>query len=498
MSFFAKKAKGEKKGSIRRRLIIYTILLFALVIALFWVINVQLLEPFYNLNIENSLKETADKYAGVIERYGDIEDATAPDGINAQFYDEINLIAMHDENLSGKCMDIANSSGINILHMHQMASECLLHPTKDSMFGDWRDEDWNTNSTIALRLLTMENGELNVTVNEGENRQRVVGQTVGNYVILVSTDLQRIDEATSILQTQMPVIAIFVLLIGIIAAYIFSHSMAKPITDISVAARKMASGDYSARVQKPISGEIGTLAQDFNTMANEVQRTSALQNDLLANISHDLRTPLTLIKGYAETVRDLTGENKQKRNEQLNIIMDESDRLSGLVSNVLELSKFSSNTQQMHLVKFDLAQLCEEAASVYEDICTKSGYNLQVNTQGVCEVVADPEQLSRALHNLLSNALRHVGEDGFIGIECIKLPDRLRVSVIDHGEGIPEHELPHIFDRYYRTRASSGKVGTGLGLSITKAILQNHGFNYGVLSEVGKGSEFYFEVEFKK
>ncbi len=494
MNFGTKKSKGEKKGSIRRRLIVYTVFLFAFVIALFWVISIQLLEPFYNLSIESSLDETVQKYAQIIEKYGDIEDETSPDGINAQFYDEINILAMQDENLNGKCMDIANSSGINILHMHQMASECLLHPTTESMFGDWRDEDWNTNSTIRLRLLTMENGNLNITVSEGEMRQRVVGHTVGDYVVLVSTDLQRIDEATMILQIQMPIIAAFVLLIGIIAAYIFSHSMAKPINEISVAARKMATGDYSARVYKLTNGEIGTLAQDFNTMASEVQRTSRLQNELLANISHDLRTPLTLIKGYAETVRDLTGENTQKRNEQLNIIMDETDRLSGLVSSVLELSKVSSNTQQMNLVQFDLAQLCEEAASVYEDLCNKNGYNLQVIAPDICEIVADPEQLSRALHNLLGNAIRHVGTDGYIGIECIRFADRLRVAVKDHGEGIPPNELPHIFNRYYRTRASSGKTGTGLGLSITKAILQNHGFSYGVLSEVGKGSEFWFEI----
>ncbi len=494
MGFGAKKTRSEKKGSIRRRLIVYTVFIIALVITLFWVISVQLLEPFYNLSIESSLEETSQKYAQIIEKYGSIEDYTSPDGINPDFYDEINLIAMQDENLSGKCMDIANASGINILHMHQMASECLLHPTTESMFGDWRDEDWNTSSTIRLRLLTLENDKLNVTINEGEFRQRVLGQTVGDYIILVSTDLQRIDEATMILQIQMPIIAVFVLLIGIIAAYIFSHSMAKPINALSVAARKMATGDYSARVYKLTNGEIGTLAQDFNTMASEVQRTSRLQNELLANISHDLRTPLTLIKGYAETVRDLTGENKQKRNEQLNIIMDESDRLSGLVSSVLELSKVSSNTQQMNLVHFDLAQLCEEAASVYEDICNKNGYNLQVTAPDICKIVADPEQLSRALHNLLGNAIRHVGPDGYIGIECIRLSDRLRVAVKDHGEGIPPHELPHIFNRYYRTRASSGKVGTGLGLSITKAILQNHGFSYGVTSEVGKGSEFWFEI----
>ncbi len=486
--------RKEKKGSLRRQFIIYTVLLFTLVIALFWLINVQLLEPLYNQRIENSLNDTMQLYSQIIEDFGDIEDEYSTDGINLEFFTLINEVAMKDEDLSGKCMDIANSSGKNILHMHQLASECLLHPTQEGMFGDWRDSDWNTNSTIALRLLTKQNGELQVTVTEGENRQRVLGQTAGDYIVLVSTDLQRIDEATSILQTQMPIIAAFILIIGVIAAYIFSHRMAKPISEISSAARKMAVGDYSARVQKLARGEIGTLADDFNTMANEVQRTSQLQNELLANISHDLRTPLTLIKGYAETVRDINGDNEDKRNSGMNIIIDESDRLSGLVNSVLELSKVSSKALQMNKVKFDIAQLCEESASVYEDICNKNNYLLEIKTPEVCEVVADAEQISRVLHNLLGNAVRHVGPDGYIGIECLKLNGKVRIMIKDHGIGIPPEELPHLFDRYYRTRASAGKTGTGLGLSIAKAILENHNFNYGVISEVGKGSEFWFEI----
>ncbi len=494
MSFKKNNFKTKNKGSIRKQLTIYTIILLAFVIALFWLISIQLLEPVYNNNIKRSLNSTAEKYSEIIEKYGIIEDENSLDGINEDFYYEINAIAMDDENLSGKCMDISDSDGINILHMHQLGSECLLHPTKESMFGEKNNADWNTSSTIGLRVLTMENGELDVTVTEGDNRQRVIGETAGDYVLLVSTDLQRIDEATMILQTQMPYIAFFVLFAGIIGAFIYSRRITKPISDISSAARKMAVGDYSARVQKLSGGELGTLAADFNTMANEVERTSQLQGELLANISHDLRTPLTLIKGYAETVRDISGENAQKRNAGMNIIIDESDRLSGLVNSVLELSKISSNTQPMNLVQFDLAQLCEEAASVYEDICRKNNYYLHVDTPQSCEIVADPDQISRAIHNLLGNAVHHVGNDGFIGISCTRLPDRIRVSITDHGEGIPQEDLPHIFDRYYRTRASAGKTGTGLGLSITKAILQNHGFLYGANSTVGVGSEFYFEI----
>ena len=257
----------------------------------------------------------------------------------------------------------------------------------------------------------------------------------------------------------------------------------------------MAQGNYKVQVPTEGDDEIGRLAEDFNHMAGEVFRTSQLQKDLLANVSHDLRTPLTLIKGYAETVRDLTGDDAERRTDQMNIIVDETDRLTSLVNSVMELSKVSSGTDRPEPVAFDMAELCEEVAERYDAVCAQNGYHLELDTAEYCPTFADPDMMERVLHNLLGNALHHLGEDGVFILRAHPTEEGIRVEVEDHGPGIPPDELPHLFDRYYRSRSDAGKQGTGLGLTITKAILQCHGFRFGVQSTVGAGTIFWFVMK---
>ena len=282
-----------------------------------------------------------------------------------------------------------------------------------------------------------------------------------------------------------------------VAAWLFSRWFTRPLTQLSRAAREMAGGNYDVRVEPTRSSEeLLQLSEDFNHMASEVKKAAQLQRDLLANVSHDLRTPLTLIKGYAETVRDITGENPDRRTEQLNIIVDETDRLSGLVNSVMELSKVSSGVEKPQMVLFDMAQLCEEVAERYEAVCAQNGYTLKLEADAPCLVGADPAMMERVLHNLLGNAMHHIGEDGVFVLRCIpRAEGGARIEVEDHGEGIAAADLPYIFDRYYRSRSDAGKVGTGLGLSITKAIFQSHGCRFGVNSTPGAGTTFWFTLD---
>ena len=292
----------------------------------------------------------------------------------------------------------------------------------------------------------------------------------------------------------MPAIFVCMLALAVGVSWLLSRWLTRPLSELSSAAKKMADGDYSVRVSVPHSDEIGRLAEEFNHMADQVSRSAQLQRELLANVSHDLRTPLTLIKGYAETVRDLTGDDAAKRTDQLNVIVDETDRLSGLVNSVMELSKVSSGTEQPQRVRFDMSQLCEEVARRYEAVCAQNGCRLQLQADEPAMVSADPAMMERVLHNLLGNAMHHVGEDGVFILRVVPKEGCARVEVEDHGAGITPEDLPYIFDRYYRSRSDAGKVGTGLGLSITKAILRGHGFRFGVDSTVGKGTTFWFEA----
>lgn len=490
-------SKKKHIFSIRTKLMTFVIGLCALLIGLVWFINVPLLEPLYHRQIKTDLSRITSTVVDLIGKYGDIEYYNA-EGVlqtSAEFETEINSLNLP---LSGKCIDISGSSNLHVMGYEGLQEHCLLHPIKDkNIFGMSKQAKyWDSGLALALRAETQRTGIIVTTLNSERPgvSQLVVSQKAGNYTVTVSTDLERVGEASKIFRNQLQGVGLLLIIISIIGAYFFSRWFSKPLTQMSKAAREVARGNYNVNVDVKGKDELAELCDDFNKMTKEVSRTSQLQSDLIANISHDLRTPLTLIKGYAETVRDLTGEIPQKRTEQLSVIVDETDRLSGLVNSVMELSRISSGAQQPVLVKFDLSQLCEEIAYRYTDICHKNDYTLDVATNCECVVSADPDQLSRVLHNLLSNALHHVGNDGYIALRVIKSDKLARVEIEDHGEGISEDDLPYIFDRYYRTRASEGKVGTGLGLSITKAVLQNHNFAYGVTSMIGSGTKFWFEI----
>lgn len=490
------RAQSKRVSSIRWELMLFTGLLCVGLISLVWLLNVYLLEPVYNYTIKRELENTAETYAELLEKYGTIEDGASATGINIAFMEELSKLD-NDALLSGKCLDISGVDGYNLLHAHYLSGECHLHPNIPNGFGEKRDVLWNSRYVLGLRAIVLSDGDMSFPLSYNNGTQYVYCKNVDNkYVIMVSTDLDRISQASGVISSQMPFVAITVLILGLISAWIFSRWFSKPLNEISSAARDMAKGNYKTRVSVAKNDEIGILAEDFNTMAREVERSSELQRDLIANISHDLRTPLTLIKGYAETVRDLTGDNPEKRGEQLNIIVDETDRLSLLVNSVMELSKYSSGTEKLNLVEFDLAQLCDEVSYRYNDICAKNGYTLETHTDEPCIVTADPDMMSRVIHNILSNAVHHIGTDGWLSITAKPLANGVsRVEISDHGCGIASEDLPYVFDKYYRSRSDAGKVGTGLGLSITKAILVNHNFKYGVISEINKGTTFWFEAK---
>lgn len=487
-----KRPRPARSWSMRAKLMGFIVLMVAVLLGLVWFLGVRSLGTFYEYGVRRDLARTLSVFSTLLDQAGLPGEAG---------YDDAALLEGLKENtglLAGKCFEVADSSGRAVLHFHALQTgECLIHPSYFQAFGEKSEPDWNSEYALTLRRTVRQNGEIRFILAEqsGTQRQMVMGQRLaGGGSLIISTDLERIEQARDVISMQLPVIAAVTLCVGILGAFLFSRWFARPITELSGAARRVAKGDYSTRVTPRGHDELAVLAQDFNTMTREVARSSELQRDLIANISHDLRTPLTLIKGYAETVRDLTGADAEKRTAQLDVIIDETDRLSGLVNSVLELSKVSSGAEKLAPVRFDIAQLCEEVAERYEDACAKAGCHLTVQTDTPCDIMADPEALSRVVHNFLANALHHVGPDGYLALRVLPKNGGARVEVEDRGAGIPEEDLPYIFDKYYRARADAGKQGSGLGLSICKAILVRHGFAFGAQSEVGKGSLFWFEA----
>lgn len=216
----------------------------------------------------------------------------------------------------------------------------------------------------------------------------------------------------------------------------------------------------------------------------------------MANISHDLRTPLTIIKSYAEMIRDLSGDNPEKRNEHINVIIDESDRLTNLVTGLLELSKLETGNNELKYESFSIHDKINEVLVRYEVYVERDGYEFIFEADEDVEVSADINKIEQVMYNLINNAVNYTGEDKKVIIKQINKESSVRLEITDTGKGIPKDMLPRVFDRYYRDEKNAReRIGTGLGLSIVKEILKLHGYPFGVYSEVGKGSTFWFEIK---
>ena len=487
---------------IRGQLMWFLCCICLFLLALVWFLSTQLLEPLYTKHIEKQLTTQAESITAELDKAIANGEALSAWSfghltVNTAFFDRLATQLYASGSLNSFCVDISDTT-MRTIYKIENQSYCNLHET---LLSDSANNDMIVSTAVAMRKKCRTTGGFVQTLNPPRlsgSAQLLVGRNTsgGEYTVLVTTSLVHVAEAGKVLSTVLPMVAALIFAFAMTAAWLFSEWFTKPLRQLSSAARQMAMGNYAVQVDTRRSDELGDLARDFNHMASEVQHSSQMQRDLLANVSHDLRTPLTLIKGYAETVRDITGDDKAKRTEQCSIIVDETDRLSALVNSVMELSKVSSGAEKLNPVDFDMSQLCFEVAGRYDAVCEQNGWTLQLEANKECMVCADPAMMERVLHNLLGNATHHMGADGVFVLRAIPMPNGgCRVEVEDHGPGIPPEELPHLFDRYYRARQDAGKTGTGLGLSITKAILQQHDFPFGVNSTVGKGSTFWFEMK---
>ena len=484
--------------SIRWQLMFFIGAMTLLTVGLIWGIITYALAPKYNATIRQNLIDKASAITAIFDQT-DSEISSRDFGVlqlDDDFWTALGQTFSDKKiNMDGYCVDFSDST-LRCLKAYESMFPCLLHESSGSFSGEF-GYNLNTRQLITFRQELFEEGSLYKIVQIGSTRQMLVGQLSadGKYGIIVSTGMAQIATAAEVLRSILWPVALILLVLDLLFAMLFSRWFTRPVQQLSSGAKEIAAGNYDIQLPVVHHDEIGQLAEDFNHMAAEVKRSAQLEKDILANVSHDLRTPLTLIKGYAETVRDLTGSDDAKRTEQCSIIVDETNRLSTLVNSVMELSKVQSGAERPNLVDFDMSDLCFEVAGRYDALCDKNHWQLDLQANEPCPVSADPAMMERVMHNLLGNAFHHIGADGVVVLRAIPQEKGCRIEIEDHGPGIPPEDLPYIFDRYYRARQDSGRTGTGLGLSITKAILQQHGFAFGVDSAVGRGSTFWFEMK---
>ena len=462
--------------SIRNTVWLYFAIFISSILFLLWF--------SFGVSLESSYKRTK------IQNIFDIANYILTDwGADEFTVESLDRIA-YDNNM---CILIQDSYGNPVYSYDMMANNCLVHGIFGMELHKYRAAALNSNS--GLYYAEVKNPRFN---NNTMLFVMVLGEMddPSGYIYL-NTSLEPLESTKDIIYRQIFWISIMLLVLGLGISYFLARLIETPIGRITKSAKVMGQGDYTVQFDGRGYNETELLAETLNHAAEEISKVDTLQRDLIANISHDLRTPLTMVKAYAEMIRDLSGDNPVKREEHIGIIIEESDRLAALVNDILDLSKLESGTAGIEKSTFSITRKIHEIMGRYTLLSEQKGYSFHLSTEKDFEIEADVIKIEQVLYNLINNAVNYTGENKTVYItQIIKDDTTARIEITDTGKGIEPELLPLIFDRYYRAEKSRREViGTGLGLSIVKQILKQHNFKFGVRSELNVGSTFWFEVK---
>ena len=495
--------------SISWKLFAYLSLFILFILLVVWIMQIGLLDYFYGQSKQKEL-DRADQ--GIIQairenpaelpktvkdcaadyllcvRVFRVDGGTAHQLASAEVSDDCLIHRISDKYLTFLYNEAVAGGG---LYTKRISPEILYLTNPDAMAG-WADEFPRQDPDDILGRLP----EVNLERSTNMVHVRVISGDMGeSYIIMLNSELEPLNATVETLKTQFWVIAMILLWSALFLAILISRIMAAPIKKMNRAAKLLAKGNYDADFSVGGYREAVELSKSLTHASEQLAGTDRLQKELIANISHDLRTPLTMIIGYSEVMRDLPGENTP---ENVQVIIDETERLAQLVNDLLDLSKLQAGSRTPKMEVFNLTELMEATMLRYEKLTQKDGYRVEYHSDISVDVKADRTMILQVLYNLINNAINYTGEDKLVRVTQRLTEDgsRVRVSVTDSGAGIAPDQIPLIWDRYYKIDKVHRRamIGTGLGLSIVKQILEAHRTIYGVESKLGEGSTFWFDM----
>lgn len=275
-------------------------------------------------------------------------------------------------------------------------------------------------------------------------------------------------------------------------AVALARMLARPLDEIGGAARRIADGDYAARVPRDGPEELVSLADSFNQMAASLERQEQMRRDFIANAAHELRTPLTNLQGYLEALRDGVIVADAATYESLH---EEADRLVRLSRSLDALAEGDAGTSPATLIELDLAAAIRSAIDLAAPAIERAGLRLDTDLPASLPARADPDRVAQVLANLLSNAVRYTARGGMVAVRAERRPADILISVTNSGDGIPAHDLDRVFERFYRVEKSRDRArgGAGIGLAIVKQLVEAEGGQVGAESRDGQ-TRFWFSL----
>ena len=459
----------KMKNNIKNEILKYFLIFSILILVLLWFLQSILFTSLYKEQRMNDIRYVSSKIQKM--------------GIDSSTIEAINSLALE----KSICIEIDNAGFDQLYTSSYFGKDCVTNvPATNKYKYDFLISNVDEKSyKITHPNLGKEIIVYAVKVNN-------------NQYAFINTSLEPVDGTIFLIQKELIIITILIIIFSYICAHYISHHIAKPIKDVNEKAKELATGDFSTTFNENSNIlEIEELSKTLNYTKQELSRIDDLRKDLMANVSHDLKTPLTMIKATAEITRDLHLDEKEKIQDDMNTIIRESDRLTILVNDILDLSKAETIIEELHLEEFDLIQLIHTILKQYQVLTETEKYHFHFeHKEKKVLITADKKKIEQVIYNLLNNAINYTGKDNTVTIK-VSGTDNVLVEISDTGNGIKEEDIPYIWDKYYKSDKKHKRniIGTGLGLSIVKKILEQHHFSYGVHSTIGNGSTFYFKIK---
>lgn len=450
-----------------------------IMLLLLWMLQITFLEPYYKISREKNVSIAITEVEKILQE--DLDDDTRL---------KLRLLFAR-ENMCGVVYNQDNSAILNIA-VDIIGPNCYVNNISQSTKEEYID-----------LIKTSDTKDISVPFRNEyfEQAMQFYGKEImvqgDPHYIFVNSPLKLLDSTVEVLKNQFLLVSTIIFGIGTSAAILLSRKLAYPIHAMNESAKKLARGDFDVKFKGEGYSEAIQLSETLNYATEEFSKTDELRRDLVANVSHDIKTPLTMIKAYAEMILDISGNDEELRNSHLNVILDETNHLERLVNDMLSLSQFESKVLEINETVFNLRRHVNDTLNLFQGLDFE--YDIKVNKR--LYVQADEVKMGQVLYNFVNNAIKHSNASKKIKIEAKQINNKtIEVSVIDYGEGISKENQKYIWDRYakinkHHTRSSKT---TGLGLSIVSAICEATGSDYGVESEIGKGSRFYYTLKLTK
>ena len=468
------------KWEIGKYLIIFCILTASIV----FLFQIVLLQPMYEANKIKSI-ETVGSF---VEKF--IEDERLDEFVDYMQSQSDTCIMVYQSSSSGGMQGSIGNRG------------CMISSITNSERAKFVTKAIGSKNHSYLARVTNNSSDFGVDGDQGDNFDTIVYTKIVNVadyssIIMVSGNITPLNATTETLASQMRYIALFMIVAVAILTLLMYRHIAKPIIGITSNAKQLPQGKYTIDPKTNRYKEAADLNNTLVQAANDIQKADKAKRDLISNVSHDLRTPLTMIGGYGEMMIDLPEE---KTDENIQVIVDETKRLNALVNDLLDMSRLQDGRIVLHKEVFDISALLKTQLQKYDVYRMQEGYTIESELLDTIYVNADKIRIEQVINNFLNNAVNYGGEAKRIIVREIKKENTVRIEVQDFGEGIDPEDLDNIWDRYYKVDKEHVRVsnGSGIGLNIVKQLLELHGVPYGVKSSKGKGSTFYFEMPIEK